>query len=581
VHRVRVARNVAIVTAALVAGVAVLRAQTPQFRASVDVVEVEATVLDWQRRPIRGLTQAHFSVYEDGKLQPIVLFSEDEFPESDGPLSTAVEDTAPDVSQPRYADRRLIAVVLDDFSLTPGIGSTQIVYDTKAIAKDIVAQMGVKDFVAIVLTRDTRYFPDFTNNRRKLFDQIDAFKPPEPIEKMWLQSISRNRMGGMVALMEVAGYMENWPSHRKSIIYVSRGEGGSFLSGTLLHRTYDLIKIATEAGISISTIDPMGLRFGQAGITLLKVIAENTGGFPGVSTNDFQASVAQIFHETRSYYLIGYQRTSPKDGKLRKLEVTINQPGVTVLARTGVYAPGPRDTIVKGPTPFDPEVDVAVEALSRVMNGRPFSAYAVERQGSLSVVGELGGTEAAARRWAGGADVEATITRGAGALVTVARGRIAAGTRGIALDVPLTGGPSDGAYHVSIKAIAADRSTLEHGADAQSSGGLLDAPIVFRAGAAARAPLAPAAEFQFARTERMHLEFAARKPVTDPQARVLRRNGEALSVQPVVGDKSIDGRRIVTATFNLSFLAAGDYAFELIARSGEESERKLVAFRVR
>jgi VWFA-related protein len=570
---------------AIAAGVALvgaaLPAQVPQFRAGVDVVEVEATVLDQRRQAIRGLTQSHFTILEDGKPQPIVLFSEEEFPEADGPLSTAVEDTAPDVSQRRYADRRLIAVVVDDYALPSGLGaSMQLVRDMKSIATDIVDHMGLKDFVAIVHTRDTRYFPDFTNNRRKLFDSIAAIAPPLPLERAYLEMITRNQMGGLVALINVVDFMAKWPQHKKAIIYVSSGSGGNFFQGKTLYRMLDLIKFAREAGISISPIDPGGLRLGTGGLVQLRVLADETGGYAGINSNDLERPVEQIFHETRSFYLLGYQRTGSNDGKFRRLEVKVNRPGALVSARTGIYAPGPRDIIVKGPVPFDPDVDVAVESLARTTNGRPWFAYAVQHAGSISVVGELSATESAARRWANGARVEARVTRGAGSLVASAQGIIAAGTRSAALEIPLPDA-GDGAYHVSVRAIASDGAVLENGGDPLPAESLLESPAVFRAGAAARAPWHPVAEFQFLRTERMRLEFVERKPTTDRMVRVLRRNGEALNVEPVISEKSIDGKTVITAEFRLSFLAAGDYAFELTARSGGDFERKLVAFRVK
>ena len=48
--------------------------QRPQFRAGVDLVEVEVSVLDRERQTVHGLTAADFAVFENGKPQPIVAF---------------------------------------------------------------------------------------------------------------------------------------------------------------------------------------------------------------------------------------------------------------------------------------------------------------------------------------------------------------------------------------------------------------------------------------------------------------------------------------------------------------------------
>ena len=42
-----------------------------------------------------------------------------------------------------------------------GITSFQAVTDAKTIGKAFIDRLGPSDFAAVVLTRDTRFFPDF------------------------------------------------------------------------------------------------------------------------------------------------------------------------------------------------------------------------------------------------------------------------------------------------------------------------------------------------------------------------------------------------------------------------------------
>ena len=57
------------------------RAQQPPpqpqatFQSGVDVVQVDVSVLDKDRRPVRGLTPEDFTILEDGKPRPIVAFT--------------------------------------------------------------------------------------------------------------------------------------------------------------------------------------------------------------------------------------------------------------------------------------------------------------------------------------------------------------------------------------------------------------------------------------------------------------------------------------------------------------------------
>src|SRR5581483_4481301 len=50
------------------------------IRINVELVVLHATVLDRKRRPIAGLGQANFQVYEEGVLQEIESFSHEDIP---------------------------------------------------------------------------------------------------------------------------------------------------------------------------------------------------------------------------------------------------------------------------------------------------------------------------------------------------------------------------------------------------------------------------------------------------------------------------------------------------------------------
>ena len=52
----------------------------PIFRSTADIVRVEASVLDKDRRPVRGLQAEDFRVLENGHERPIVAFAPVELP---------------------------------------------------------------------------------------------------------------------------------------------------------------------------------------------------------------------------------------------------------------------------------------------------------------------------------------------------------------------------------------------------------------------------------------------------------------------------------------------------------------------
>jgi hypothetical protein len=72
----------------------------------------------------------------------------------------------------------------------------------------------------------------------------------------------------------------------------------------------------------------------------LETLAENTGGFAAVNTNSFVDAFDRIVEANSHYYLLGYAAPNhPRNGQFHRIEVKVNRPGVTVVARRGYPAP--------------------------------------------------------------------------------------------------------------------------------------------------------------------------------------------------------------------------------------------------
>ena len=124
-----------------------------------------------------------------------------------------------------------------------------------------------------------------------------------------------------------------------------------------------------------------------------------------------------------------------------------------------------------------------------------------------------------------------------------------------------------------------DRATIEAG----SSTGLLGSPIVYRAAPGPRSPLRPVADFQFHRTERVHIEWPMMKALDQRQARLLNKTGQPLAVAATVTERppaTPAETPMLAVDLNLAPLGPGDYVIEVVAGAAAESERKLVAIRV-
>ena len=88
----------------------------------------------------------------------------------------------------------------------------------------------------------------------------------------------------------------------------------------------------------------------------LRTLADETGGFAAVNSNDLTTAFERIVLDNSGYYVLAYYPPSDKrDGKFHKIEVRVTRPGLTVRSRRGYVSPrGNRPTpkpTDKGPSP--------------------------------------------------------------------------------------------------------------------------------------------------------------------------------------------------------------------------------------
>src|SRR4051812_27881454 len=81
------------------------------FGAAVDLVQVDVSVLDKSRRPVRDLHASNFTLLVDGQPRPIAAFTAVELPTSSvAPKSTGVHDAPADVTTNEVPERGRLVV---------------------------------------------------------------------------------------------------------------------------------------------------------------------------------------------------------------------------------------------------------------------------------------------------------------------------------------------------------------------------------------------------------------------------------------------------------------------------------------
>lgn len=347
--------------AILLAAATLASSQQPQqFRAQVDVIQLDVSVLDKQRHPVTGLAATDFTVLEDGKPQTISVFKGVSIPAAAAPVVPFRGRGGPAALSD--SSGRLIALILDDAQVP---FEPQMVASVKDIASRVVDSMGPSDLTAVVFTRAVQRSRTFTNDRAMLHRAIDGFTgiasggDLAAIKMMQILGDTATQLADVTSWKKIAilvsvgapadpidrnpnrAKMQSQFTEMTSAIDKARRANVTFYSidpgglGGLEQYLLDLYRKRSVA-------DPAGLAHKQATLSsdFLHVVSRNTGGDVVAGTNDFAPGIAKIFEQTNAFYVIGYTSTNTKtDGKFRKIEVKVNRKDIEVRTRDGYNGP--------------------------------------------------------------------------------------------------------------------------------------------------------------------------------------------------------------------------------------------------
>jgi VWFA-related protein len=366
------------------------------FRAETEIVLVNVSVRDKSGNFVRNLKADDFKVVEDGKPQKILSFdveNTDVVPPSSvaqaaGPsLSKQPAQPAPQKTPQNEAeffkDRRLIILFFDLSAMEPDE------IDTAATAAEnyVDKEMEPADLVSIIsLGSDLEVNQDFTDDRAQLKKVLQSFNlgagqgyelgttgttegTPDTGQSFTADDTEYNVFNTdrrLEAIRSIAEKLEH-VQQRKSLIYFSGG-----MTRTGIENESELraaTNAAVRANMAIYTMDARGLQAmvpggeaqnasmqgtspysGKAMLSsyssnfssqeTLVTLAGDTGGRAFLDTNDFSRIFRGVQEDTETYYVLGYHSTNPaRDGKYRRITVSINQSGLKLDYRRGYYAP--------------------------------------------------------------------------------------------------------------------------------------------------------------------------------------------------------------------------------------------------
>ncbi len=370
----------------------------PTYTLSVhsQLVVEAVTVKDKDGKPIEGLTAKDFTVTEDGVPQKIRYCEYQTLPATPIPEPPAPPDSealtiyrtlnrsqiAPETTgNTKYKDHRLLALYFDMSAMRPAeqlraLAAAEKFVRTQITTADLVAIMRYNGASADVLQ-------DFTADRSRLLSILETMVVGEGQGDVdSIQDASAADTGAafgqddgefnvfntdrQLSALQTVANMLGQLSEKKSLIYFASGLRLNGLDNQAqLKATIDS---AIRSGVSFWPIDARGLvasaplgdatqgspgnagmysgtaalantsNFQQSQDTLF-ALAGDTGGKALLDYNDLTRGIVQAQQSVGSYYLVEYYTSNTlKDGKFRKIKITVADPNAKLEYRQGYYA---------------------------------------------------------------------------------------------------------------------------------------------------------------------------------------------------------------------------------------------------
>lgn len=591
----------------------------PKFRIGVEITPVDVTVLDEQRRPVRGLTANDFIVRVDGKVQKIAAFSEIEIPTANMTPAAWTHEAARDVESNDLQDPRLWIIVMDD--KIARLNDFAIRNTGRTIAHKIVDTMGPRDMAAVIFERKNEESQDLTNDKVALRRAIEEYQPD-------------NATGPILDTVRITRQFlqEKLPGHRRAIVYITAGfdvddfelfwtlgssleapdaPGDSTVSAAANASRASHVPIYlfnAEGLVAQGPRDTLGGHSALSRVSTksedLRTLARGSGGRAIVETNAPQLAVSEMFDEQGVYYQIAYEHTYPLDGRYRQLQIEVKRPNSTVLPESLMFrAPDPTKRAARAKLTAGRTSGLTAALSGAIPSGAvplrlstvPVAA-ADPRSATASVAMTLAVTlppqqEPSAQRL----DVKTLVFDGAGRRELMKQDHVVSIGAGAGREAEVMSrlDLKPGRYNVRIAVTRASDGksgsiyTTFTVPDFQGDSLSLSGVAIGRAGGAAIAgrealadvlPFAPTSSREFASGDKvgalMRIHQSSKRParLVSVVTRVVDENGKELLERSAKYEAAgFDGGRGVEHRFELPLttLAAGDYLLTFLATTGE------------
>jgi VWFA-related protein len=366
-------------------------ASTLHINSRLTVVDVAVT--DSKGHPLHGLTQADFTLQEDGKPQPIRSFQE--FASASSPAAQPAATLPPNVytNLRQQPSASAINILLIDNLHVASRTQVFVKQEVASYLKDMVPGTQIAIFE---MTNTLRLVQDFTSNQQLLSKAMDAMpivpygrEPTGPLDQC-AQRDARNR-NRLQQLDQIADFVAGIRGRKNLIWFMDGGNPALTDQGyrtvvnhqigfeclpditAELRHTYNLLTAAQVALYPIdghglvnnrpimsiadaATTAPPGVNMRSGSINMpadlrpdvkgyednsMEALAKATGGIAFYDTNGLGKAAADAIAKGAEYYTLSYvPPLVANDGKYHTIEIKVDRPGVHLEYRKGYNAEG-------------------------------------------------------------------------------------------------------------------------------------------------------------------------------------------------------------------------------------------------
>lgn len=278
------------------AGFSFAQVEDDVVKVDTSLVVVNATVIDSDKKPVRNLKKAEFTVFEDGAERKIEFFE--------------------------TASTPFAAVILID---TSGSMETRVSL-ARSAAINFLDRLRLEDQVAIYnFDTEVKLVQEFSNSRDLAQSAFDLG--------------ARGYTSLNDAIFRAADELGKRPEKRKAILVISDG------ADTKSAKSADkALRSAMDVGATIYTVDMSQVNGGTdriQSIGVLRNFAERSGGrFISASGGvALREAFKDIIDDLGVQYTLGFEPSeADKDGKWRNIELRVSRPNLTIRTRKGYHA---------------------------------------------------------------------------------------------------------------------------------------------------------------------------------------------------------------------------------------------------